>query len=579
MSGTGEDMTLKIGISASPDRDRHPKPALAAVRKAFAETPFPKHLRWPRISVIVCTYNGSRTIRDCLESMLKLEYPDFEVIVVNDGSSDTTAAILQEYPIRVISTENRGLSMARNVGLKAATGEIVAYIDDDAYPTPYWLSYLAAGFLSTTHAAVGGPNIAPSGDGTIADCVADAPGGPIHVLLSDGEAEHIPGCNMAFRKAALQAIGGFDPQFRTAGDDVDICWRVRQQGWTIGFSAAAMVWHHRRNSIRAYWKQQLGYGKAEALLERKWLEKYNGAGHITWAGRIYGKGLTLTLGHTPRIYHGIWGSSPFQSLYQPAPATFWSLSLIPEWYLVIVILTALSALGLLWAPLRLAMPLLVLAVLLTFAQAGLGAARASFSHASRCGKFPLKHYVLTAGLYLLQPMARLCGRLSGGLLPWRQYGARRWTFPWLRKFSLWSERGQPLLERIQSFEQNLQADGAYVLRGSEYDRWDLEVRGGNLGGVRTRMVIEEHGAGKQLLRLRLWPRASSLGLTLTLLFTVLASAAAFNQVWPVYLPLGTVVILLFLSIFQDCASATSTVLFVCQTMVEKDETIRKLDST
>jgi GT2 family glycosyltransferase len=107
---------------------------------------------------------------------------------------------------------------------------------------------------------------------------------------------------MAFRKASLQAIGGFDPQFRVAGDDVDVCWRLQEQGWTLGFNPAAMVWHHRRNSVRAYWKQQQGYGKAEALLERKWPQKYNGAGHLTWAGRLYGKGLTRTLGYSPRAH-------------------------------------------------------------------------------------------------------------------------------------------------------------------------------------------------------------------------------------------------------------------------------------
>src|SRR6184192_3753850 len=143
---------------------------------------------------------------------------------------------------------------------------------------PHWLTYLAAAFLSTTHAAVGGPNIAPPGDGGIAEAVANAPGNPTHVLVSDQEAEHIPGCNMAVRKNCLQAVGGFDPQFRVAGDDVDLCWRLRECGDTLGFSPAAMGWHHRRDSVRAFWKQQVGYGKAEALLERKWPEKYNVAG-------------------------------------------------------------------------------------------------------------------------------------------------------------------------------------------------------------------------------------------------------------------------------------------------------------
>src|SRR5207248_2337607 len=83
----------------------------------------------------------------------------------------------------------------------------------------HWLTYLAATFLSTSHVGVGGPNIAPAGDGPIAECVARAPGGPVHVLVTDREAEHIPGCNMAFRTAFLEAVGGFDSRFRSAGAD------------------------------------------------------------------------------------------------------------------------------------------------------------------------------------------------------------------------------------------------------------------------------------------------------------------------------------------------------------------------
>src|SRR5207248_1822068 len=115
---------------------------------------------------------------------------------------------------RVISTDNRGLSSARNTALAAATGDIVAFIDDDAAPDPHWLTYLVDAFARTDFVAVGGPNLPVPGDGAVADAVAAAPGNPIHVLLSDREAEHIPGCNSAFRAEALRAIGGFDPQFR-----------------------------------------------------------------------------------------------------------------------------------------------------------------------------------------------------------------------------------------------------------------------------------------------------------------------------------------------------------------------------
>jgi GT2 family glycosyltransferase len=541
------------------DRGRSPKPALASVREAFTQVPFPSGLPWPRISVVVCTYNGHRTIRDCLEGLLRLEYPDFEVIVVNDGSTDATADIVRKYEFRLISTENRGLSSARNTGLEAATGEIVAYLDDDAYPDPHWLTYLATTFMRTSHAAVGGPNTPPPGDGPIADCVANAPGGPVHVLLSDQKAEHIPGCNMAFRKAALQAIGGFDPQFCIAGDDVDVCWRLQDQGWTVGFNPAAVVWHHRRNSVWAYWKQQLNYGKAEALLECKWPEKYNVAGHLTWAGRVYGNGHTRPLGRLGRIYHGIWGSAPFQPLYQPMAGALRSLLLVPEWYLIIGALAVLSALGSVWRPLSYVLPLFMLAAGASLAQAALSAARACFTSVprSRVARLPLQ--VLTAFLHLLQPLARLCGRLRYGLTPWRH------SMPWRllprpRKLAIWSERWQDPIKRLQDVEAALRTCGGAVLRGREYDRWDLEVQGGLLGAARMLMAVEDHSAGTQFIRFRSWPRFSPAAVVLVLLFALLSANAVEDQSWTVAAILGTVAVLLTLRALQECAGATAAIL-------------------
>ena len=70
----------------------------------------------------------------------------------------------------------------------------------------------------------------PPDDPWMAQCVARAPGGPTHVLLDDRVAEHVPGCNMAFRRDALLAIGGFNPVYLRAGDDVDVCWRLQAKG-------------------------------------------------------------------------------------------------------------------------------------------------------------------------------------------------------------------------------------------------------------------------------------------------------------------------------------------------------------
>src|SRR5215472_10583300 len=352
----GEEVTdWDFGLTT---RERKPKRALSVVSKTFSKMPFGAETEWPKISVVVCTFNGSRTIRDCLQGIERIRYPKYETIVIDDGSTDGAGDIARAYNVRLIRTKNRGLSAARNLGWQSATGEIIAYIDDDACPDPDWLTYLASTFLKADYAGVGGPNIPFLDDGNTASCVAGSPGGPAHVLLSDCEAEHIPGCNMAFRRKWLEAIGGFDPQFRQAGDDVDVCWRMREPGGRLGFSPAAMIWHHYRCTVRAYWKQQVSYGKAEAMLEKKWPEKYNSSGQANWRGRIYTDGLfhTLSLARG-RIYHGTWGTAGFARLYQPAPSGLNSLSLMPEWQLMSLVLATLCLVSILWKPLIAAMPL------------------------------------------------------------------------------------------------------------------------------------------------------------------------------------------------------------------------------
>lgn len=488
-------------------RDRTPKPALAAVREVLKEVPPTPDASWPQVSVVLCSYNGARTIRETLEGLRRLAYPKYEVIVVNDGSTDAAPRIAREYDVRLISGPNRGLSHARNVGMRAARGEIVAYIDDDAWPDPHWLTYLAAEFRRTPHAGIGGPNIPPPDDDDVASCVANAPGGPIHVLIGDTEAEHIPGCNMAFRKSALETIGGFDERFRRAGDDVDVCWRLQEHGMTLGFSPAAMVWHRRRNSAGAYFRQQRGYGEAESLLERKWPDKYNVVGHVSWAGRLYGRGVFAGLTRRTRIYHGTWGEAPFQSVYRAAHVGLSALALTPEWYLLILALGLLSLVGLSWKPLMAALPLAALFAAVSVACAARGAATAPFPGVT--GRRRLRLRLLTAWLHLVQPMARLRGRLDGGLTPWRRRSHDTLALPLVTTWTVWTPRRRDPHEWLSALESVLRGQGHVLARGGDWDAWDLEVRTGTFGAVRVLMTHEEHGRGRQLVRFRLWPRATT----------------------------------------------------------------------
>src|SRR5262249_22481730 len=135
-----------------------------------------------------------------------------------------------------------------------------------------------------------------------------------------------------------------------------------------------------------------------------------------------------------------------------------------------------------------------------------------------------------AGLYLLQPLARLLARLRESRA-WRAPSVPGRVLARPRTLTIWSERWQDLAERLQSLEARLRAGSVLVRRGAVDDRWDLEVAGGLLGVARVRAVIEEHGNGKQLLRLRTWSRLSGPGLALVALLIVLTTGAWLSGAW------------------------------------------------
>jgi O-antigen biosynthesis protein len=324
--------------------DRAPKPVFERVAEVFHGDPRPTLSRYPRVSVVVCSYNGSKTLDGCLRSLMRLDYPEFEIILVDDGSTDKTPEIAACYPlVRYHRQKNRGLSVARNVGMDLATGEIIAYTDDDCFADEDWLYYLVGKLLDSEASGVGGPNFLPTKDGPVAACVSASPGTPAHILIDDSEAEHVPGCNMAFWADRLRAIGGFDPVYTKAGDDVDVCWRLQAEGERIVYNPAAMVWHHRRATVAAYLKQQRGYGQAEALLKRKHPEKFRGfRADLSWSGRIYTRaGLGLNVG-APSIHFGIFGAGMFQTIYS-APQVWWPLMVLGlEWWVPLCLMLGLA---------------------------------------------------------------------------------------------------------------------------------------------------------------------------------------------------------------------------------------------
>jgi O-antigen biosynthesis protein len=494
-------------------RDRRPKPAFSTVQSRYQREPTVELPQYPKVSVVVCAYNAERTLDDCLASLEHLRYPSYEVIVVNDGSNDRTAEIMARYDyIRAIHFEkNRGLSAARNAGMEAAVGDIVAYTDSDCVADPDWLTYLVATFESTGFAAVGGPNLSPPEDSLVASCVAVSPGGPLHVLLNDQEAEHVPGCNMAFRREVLEDIGGFDPMYRAAGDDVDVCWRLQDGGHRIGFSPSAVVWHYRRNTVRAYLRQQRGYGKAEALLSFRHPQRFNRFGYSRWRGRIYdGLGALLSL-RRPVIYSGVFGRGLFQTLYQPAPGRLAFLPFTLEWNLggLLLLLWAMIHGGIAWAgaiPLALSIALCVNAAL-----------RARLD--PRTGR--LRGRLLVAVLTYIAPLVRSAERylwmLRGRTPPERVVSDRplqTLPFSWRRRgfaVSYWTNAAVEKESILVRVIDALKRQGYFVVSDQGWSDWDVDVHGGVWIMGRLRACSENHGGQRRLLRVLCMLRPSWLG--------------------------------------------------------------------
>jgi hypothetical protein len=148
---------------------------------------------------------------------------------------------------------------------------------------------------------------------------------------------------MLFRKTALEDAGGFDPQFTAAGDDVDICWRLIDMGYVLGYCPSAFVWHFRRNTVNAYYRQQRGYGKAEAMLYFKYPERFNVLGQIKWNGTIPGIARTVPGGGRLRVR---WARNPeqFQRVDEMPLSVLRVAPMTAEWNLAAAALVVLSLL-------------------------------------------------------------------------------------------------------------------------------------------------------------------------------------------------------------------------------------------
>ncbi|MEM9400096.1 MAG: glycosyltransferase [Verrucomicrobiota bacterium] len=520
------------------DRKRKPKKSYGVIQsKTMGDTEsivqtYP-HQWWPRVSVVVCSYNGATTLRQCLASLSKMTYPDYEVILVDDGSKDNTQEIVKDFPtIVTVMQENQGLSVARNVGYHQATGEIIAYTDSDCMAEKDWLYHLVRPLLEGDYAAVGGPNISPPTENWVQATVAAAPGAPCHVLIDDREAEHVPGCNMAFYKWALEAIGGFDAEYRKAGDDVDVCWRIMQLGHKIGYSPSAVVWHFRRFTVKAYFNQQKGYGEAESLLRYKHTNYFDSVGGIRWRGVIYGKFRSDRLFHHPVIYHGVFGSGFFQSIYA-RPENYWSYLLQSfEWNMVLV---AVFILSFFFESIRV-VPLAMAASTLLSVMYSVNRSRLETKYDSVRARLLLSY--LTWAQPLVRAWARYFTWVSKKRTPSvvshsEEKHAHENISLWKAgQLLFWNEKSQDRFYLLEGIRMLLRDEGWKFAVDNGWTHWDFNVFANRWWHIRMRTMMEIYPEGKRLNRVALELRPTTFGMLLLGILVMVGLILLKEIFWP-----------------------------------------------
>jgi glycosyltransferase involved in cell wall biosynthesis len=227
-----------------------------------------------RISVVVPTRQRPRPLAACLEALAAGFPDDAEIIVVADGCGQDLGPVVGRFVrplrLRLIATEHGGPAAARNRGLEAARGEIVAFTDDDCRPWPGWLAALAAGVVTSPPRAVGGT----TRNGLPGCAYADAMQLVLDLLsrydrAAAGRERFLASNNLAFPAAPLRALGGFDESYRTA-EDRELCRRWTAAGYELGRIPAAVVAHDVRLDLAGFVRRFVDYGRGAA--------RFHGAG-------------------------------------------------------------------------------------------------------------------------------------------------------------------------------------------------------------------------------------------------------------------------------------------------------------
>jgi len=257
-------------------------PGEAAVLEQLTAKGFVERLRsgaeqpvaFPTVSVIIPVKDRADELRRGLDSIARIDYPPelLQVIVVDDGSSDLSAAVARESGAQVVPSggAGRGPAAARNVGARVASGDILAFIDSDCCASTGWLTELLPAFNDPKLAAVGGQV-----DGMCTTSAVDRYEAVMSSLSlgsrersgnSGDDTFYLPSCNLLVQRTVFLGVGGFDDTMHV-GEDVDLTWRLRDNGWTISYLPLGRVLHEHRSTIRSFMSRRFDYGTSEGTLQ------------------------------------------------------------------------------------------------------------------------------------------------------------------------------------------------------------------------------------------------------------------------------------------------------------------------
>ena len=228
----------------------------------------------PFVSVIIPVLNGERTIHGCLVSLLNVDYPPDlrEILVVDNGSTDRTAEIVRNFPVRYLREERRGPAAARNKGIETSGGEILAFTDADCVVSIGWLRELVKGFQEESVAGVEGKIVAYP-PVTAAERYAARIGSHSRLQrLSRPRPYFMLTANVAFRLKVFDRIGLFDPRFGAlGGEDVDFSRRFfRESDYKLSYAGKAVAFHRHRATGWGLFTQRVRDGHARALVHKKY---------------------------------------------------------------------------------------------------------------------------------------------------------------------------------------------------------------------------------------------------------------------------------------------------------------------